>query len=295
MEVDGKEEPLMTYGGSIQNPFSEQFEGNELDLLPFSICPIHYFNEEGALLPIHATGFIVREKGRNFLVSAYHCLTGLNPANGKCSSPTGFIPKRIRVFPATRLGNTITRHVVDIDLNDGVLTDPNFSVFRTDIAAIELNDPAEFVSADSTSEKLHTTAGSQCFVVGFPLPQTSALHIPIWRRASFATDPTIAIDGKPLFYVDAYTSPGMSGSPIFQRVFGPVAHYGEGGLKIEVDRVVTTRLVGVYAGRIHDSQAAGPIGYGWYANRINAILTQKHSDTVFDLGLDPFSLTPLWP
>lgn len=279
----------MPYGGSAKNPFRNQFEGNLVDETSFSVTPILYLNGDGDILPIHATGFIVKEGGRNFLVSAYHCLTGKNPATGENSSSTGHIPSRIRIFPTAKRDGVIQRLVFEFEIIDNILFDPNFEIFRTDIAAIELECDDELVTAASAEEILHTTVGSQCFVVGFPLPNTNMPHIPIWRRASFATDPMMAINGKPLFYIDAFTSPGMSGSPIFQRVFGPTAHYADGELQIAMDRVLTTRLVGVYAGRIQDYQAAGPIGYGWYENRIKAIITQQHTDSAFDLGLGSIS------
>lgn len=122
--------------------------------------------------------------------------------------------------------------------------------------------------------RLGAYAGSDCFVVGYPGNNLADPYPAIWRRASFATDPAIPVDNRPMFLVDGLTNPGMSGSPVYQRVFGPAPLRRENDRDVEVNlqAVVSTRLVGVYSGRLGNNHPLGQVGYAWYANRIDVII-----------------------
>jgi hypothetical protein len=125
-------------------------------------------------------------------------------------------------------------------------------------------------------ENLYSAVGFDCFVAGYPNRNCHAPHLPIWRRGSFAYEPTMPIDDRPMFLVDAATSPGLSGAPIFQRCHGPAPILDENGeLSIKLESIVATRFVGVYGGRLDHKNQLAQVGYGWYANRIPMIVSGR--------------------
>ena len=58
-------------------------------------------------------------------------------------------------------------------------------------------------------------AGSDLFIVGFPFGFSAGNFFPIWKRGTIASEPLFKPNGISQFYIDSYTHPGMSGSPVF--------------------------------------------------------------------------------
>ncbi|PJE27168.1 S1 family peptidase [Pseudooceanicola marinus] len=230
----------------------------------------------------HASGSFMTIRGRKFLVTARHCLSGRDAFHDDPMDRNLFEPHKIRVFPSLRdeRGN-VRRTTADIILRDDDntpqwLEDPEFRAFRTDIACVEIpeNIQNNFVTVEEgySEPALFTHTGSSCFVVGFPSKNFADPYFPIWRRGAIASEPRIPIDNKPIFLIDAMTSPGMSGSLVVQREFGPAAlRQPDGSLSTNAMAVVTTKVIGVYGGRVANSDALGDIGYCWYENRIRSI------------------------
>jgi hypothetical protein len=279
--------------GTDKVAFLKQFDASGIDGMSFSVTPIKYLNHEGHELSAHATGFIYKHDTSYYLVTALHCLSGRNVFTGKNLSPTGFIPNSIRIWPTHRLASgQVTRSmmqlvILDDDGDPKWRIDANQSALSVDIAVLPLQTHGLDLHAinDGEDDELLAVSGADCFVLGYPIPSIEDPFLPIWRKGSFASEPRIPIDGKPVFLVDASTSPGMSGAPIIQRWFGPAPVYRNGDLVIMGSQAVTSKLVGVYGGRAHDYKDIGPIGYGWYANRIDGIIKQEHRDTMFSVGL----------
>lgn len=220
---------------------------------------------------------------RRFLVTARHCLAGRDSFRNEPIDSHLFEPHRIRVFPAFRDGNgNIRRGTADIPIrrSDGAplwLEDPEFSFIKTDIACLEV--PASIrkelvsIKEEYSDLKLYTHTGSSCFVVGFPSKNFSDPYLPIWRRGAIASEPRFPIDNKPIFLVDAMTSPGMSGAVVLQREFGPSTRIQDNGsLTSNAMSVIASKVIGIYGGRVANTDAMGDIGYCWYHNRISNIV-----------------------
>jgi hypothetical protein len=154
------------------------------------------------------------------------------------------------------------------------LQDPEFDDLRTDIAALAcVTDPDRKVNCLNDNaeifEDIFTHVGMECAIVGYPTSHFGGLMMPVWRRGSIASEPLLPIDGKPMFLLDAATSPGFSGAPVFRRHFGPLPQQqSDGSLKILADRVMTTSFVGIYAGRLQHPHYGGEVPFVFYANRI---------------------------
>lgn len=101
--------------------------------------------------------------------------------------------------------------------------------------------------------------GIEAFILGYPFG-IGVSTLPIWKRASVASEPSVKISGKPCFYVDTASRPGMSGSPVILRhrmAIGP-----------------PTTFIGVYSGRIgSEDELQAQLGIVWRAEVIDQIIT----------------------
>lgn len=281
--------PSFQLGTHDTSKFRPQFPGAHTGGGSFACSPIVYFGKDGMRLSNHASGFFYRRGPDIFFVSALHCFSGKDAFTGIHISPLCFEPDEIEVFVSLE-GHR--RQAIRINLVSDEepkwLFDPDFDSLRTDIAAIKIvgdwsNDDV-FCVNDQPEEGLLATIGAEVFVCGYPSQDFAYPYAPIWRRGSFAYEPGLPLDGKPIFLVDAHVSKGMSGSAIFQRWFGPAPIQRSSDIELLTYRIVTQRFVGVYGGRVQD-QATGPIGYGWYANRLENIIDQSSDNYEF---LSPF-------
>jgi hypothetical protein len=137
-------------------------------------------------------------------------------------------------------------------------------------------------------------AGMDVFVLGFPFAMQPTGGFPIWKRASVATEPDIAIDDLPKFFVDTATRPGMSGSPVILRSWGDyMTVHGE----VSASPFICTKFVGVYSGRVSDARELNgtpdhvrteqeadllraQLGVVWKAHVVDEIIDGQRSGTV---------------
>ncbi len=285
--------------------FEPQFSGS-FDMRSVASTPIEYFGPSGEKLPQHASAFFYRHKGKVYLVSARHAITGLDAFTDNCISSSGYLPDRIAVYPSRRVNDTADNveapsspEIIEVRSADGEplwVEDPRFAEFRTDIACVEflgLRTNAICCINEGIDERLLANVGVDCFVVGFPSSNYHTPHHPIWRRGSLAYEPMSPIDNKPIFLVDAMTSSGMSGSAIFQRWHRPAPLVDGDGITVHASNIISTRFIGVYGGRIANKTELGQIGYGWYANRIPVMLDAHCEKTLYNFA--PVSLKNIIP
>lgn len=117
-----------------------------------------------------------------------------------------------------------------------------------------------FLNEAASNVPIKTGAGSECFILGYPLDSYEGLRLPIWKRGSISSDTNIGVMEKPIFLLDAATTDAMSGSPIVRRVITGVV--SDSGILIEA---YSDQIVGVYAGRLRSKELEKiNIGYGWY-------------------------------
>lgn len=95
--------------------------------------------------------------------------------------------------------------------------------------------------------------GAEVFIIGYPRGIASNGIFPIWKRGSIASEPQVGVtlsgvDHETLFYIDALTKAGMSGSPVVFVGSGDDAMFTDDGGAV-VKRDAEPYLVGVYAGR----------------------------------------------
>lgn len=101
--------------------------------------------------------------------------------------------------------------------------------------------------------------------------------LPFWKTGHLASDPAYypKENGIDVLYVDATTTPEMSGSPVIVRVNGPYVSSG-GGLVAD-GKAVHTRILGVFLGVLGEKTPEGikdlgtHIGVIWPLNILNEL------------------------
>lgn len=277
----------MTYlpnlGGAESNQFPLQFSRSPANATSLACTLIKQLSNDGSGAVLsHGSGCFWRHNGSIYLVTARHVLTGRSPFNDEILSKNGFIPRRITVYPTRIENNQWFRQELTVEVNSekpNWLQDPEFNHLKTDIAALHLG-----VDRDSTFrclndqtdifDEIYTLVGMECSVVGYPTPNFSGLMTPIWRRGAIASEPRLPLDDKPMFLLDAATSPGFSGSPVFRQHFGPLPVQGQdGSIEMMLDSVRKLSLVGIYAGRFSHAHVGGEVPFVFYANRIPVLFS----------------------
>ena len=139
--------------------------------------------------------------------------------------------------------------------------------------------------------------GSDLFIVGFPSRFGDEYPFPIWKRGTVSSEPLIKPQGLSKFYIDAHTTGGMSGSPVFateQRLLYDIDketydlyqkfQAGQARALDFLDRLHLNdfnavnhrlmRFVGIYSGRVEiDGKLDPEIGVVWSKDVLEELFT----------------------
>jgi hypothetical protein len=148
---------------------------------------------------------------------------------------------------------------------------------KVDVVAIPINVPRE-ASANPinkmNSEDLDIQVGMDVFVLGYPLG-IGITALPIWKRASIASEPAVIVTQQLFTYLDTASRPGMSGSPVIRRSWG-FHNMLNGNFLGGVPRA--SRFVGVYAGRVGPNDSDVQLGLMWPARFVEEIVAHGVRD-----------------
>lgn len=247
------------------------FPPNSIRIDPYSAAttPLKMFFNQTPLSD--GTGFFWIENGRVLLVTNWHNVTGINPLTDQHISSTGAEPNRIEfdIFEKGDLNQRRTRSVPLYADDSPRWTEHPLWGRQVDAVCLPLEVAQNEVFSINTlpSQPLIPLVGNDAFVLGYP----GAIHtqrLPIWKRASIATEPDVDVDGKPLFFVDTASTSGMSGSPVVVRsTTGDL----ETGGSIMAGPVMT-RFIGIYSGRVIASGSVeAQLGRVFKAKAVEAI------------------------
>jgi hypothetical protein len=222
------------------------------------------------------TAFLWDEGDAVFLVTNLHNVTGKDFFTGKHLSPTAAEPNRVRVWMNQR-NSALGKAPLDVALFgcDGCplwRTSEN-PYGSSDIALIDIDLPSwvqpAFVATNLVD--LEVRVGADAFILGYPFGRGSA-GLPIWKRASIASEPDSLHPDQLFIFVDTASRPGMSGSPVFLRTWGPVL--GADG-KLTAYAGGASRFIGVYAGRMASSDPLdAQLGLVWPSGFVHGIAKQ---------------------
>jgi hypothetical protein len=249
------------------------------------------------------TGFIYihPESKKKFLVTNYHVLTCRDPKDlarllpNYPDSPDEIVfytlsrPSLVPKAGALRI-DSATEWLEHSRRSDGV-----------DIVAIpiEFPDQAVVVTQDKLGlvDDIEIEAGSDLFIVGFPWGYGVGDYFPIWKRGVVASEPLFKPNGISMFYIDAFTHPGMSGSPVFAATWRDMIDVDretydkfklvEEGRLSALDLLSTIdqksiaggkprqcfRLVGIYSGRVSVGNRDPNIGIVWQKSLVDELFS----------------------
>lgn len=246
------------------------------------------FEETGTIFST-ASGFIYKLNERTFLITNWHNVTGRHAETGETLSEHAGIPNFIYTYFRIKNGDGSSQRETIYLYEDDEMTKPKWLVHptykeRVDVVAIELTTSDEFVYSPINSTRfdgVEPYVGDDCFVIGYPFEEFRYLGLPIWKKASIATEPSVNEDQLPKTLIDTATRPGLSGSPVIYRSNG--VHNTKDG-KLTSDSIIGTvcGFLGVYSGRIGKGEIHAQLGIVWKKNVIDEIINGNvFGDTEF--------------
>ena len=244
-----------------------------------------YWNDK--LLAV-GSGFIGQLNDEDFLITSRHNLAGRNWETNELLSTWSVEPTRVVLRMQTSKPGVVewtNRELPLLDEDELPLWYEHPELGRNaDVAVLPIQrDEAYFVDAydiarPAPADEPTLSAGDGLFVVGYPRGFTPHVGIPVWVRASVASEPSVGFRGLPLYLVDSRTTDGQSGSAVV--------------LRPGVNRSIRMRDGSITATDLDDSWIAGV-----YSGRVNLLdarpitVTTSEGDEVtipserFDIGL----------
>ncbi|MDU8942812.1 trypsin-like peptidase domain-containing protein [Ovoidimarina sediminis] len=232
-----------------------------------------------------------------FLVTNFHCLSGMDLDGGQIGS---FFPNFVDIefrfsTPSEREGFVlISSCKFRYRLLDGG-ENANFfhlaseaeSNLRGDLAILPIKMPDQVPDVGGSrihrdhnafgflDSQPHINVTDECFVVGYPRGMRGDGRVPIWKRASIASEPNNTYAGDNKFLLDTATREGMSGSPVILRK-GTYKVLTEVPSRVELEH--EDYLMGVYSGRIGEDELGVQLGCVWPVDLLRYLLARIPED-----------------
>ena len=224
-----------------------------------------------------ATGFLVNNNNKIYLITNRHVVTGRDNITNKCLNAYAAEPNRLEIWIPYFDDNSYKWSLLSINLYDEEQTPlwiehPMYKS-KIDVVALDLGYFKQNIFCYSISTNYEPIVTENVFIIGYPFgyevrPKDGKFAV--WSTGTIASDPDLdlEISGEqlPAFLVDAKTRKGQSGSPvIYHSTDGIVRH--NGGIAMFSGPV--THELGIYSGRIN---ADSDLGYVWKWKLINEII-----------------------
>ena len=250
----------------------------EIKIDRYSLVPFFVKFKFGDQVLANATAFFYKFGDDLYLISNWHNFSGRNPTSLDPLLKNAGLPDTVSCYLC--LGETyVRREWQDFTLSNGDsatwLVHPQHRQ-AVDVGALPIELPSRFLERpinEMPSTKMRLEVSHDVFILGYPLGLIDNKGFPLWKRASIASEPG---SSAPNFLVDTATRSGMSGSPVLQRYRGfykqdttkstpsPDDWWGEGDA-----------FVGVYSGRLGDSEIKAQLGIVWKQRLIQEIIEGK--------------------
>lgn len=175
----------------------------------------------------YATGFFIRTANSVYLITNWHVVSGLDPADtSKAAKPTPVFLKAT-VISKTQMVTELTIPLYDEQLLP--LWSEHHLGSEVDLAIYKLPATLEnyfdFIDVHSVEDEIHIDerVANDVFIVGYPFSRDefknsfgddAPYYMPVWKRGSIAFEPRLRLKGRVLL-IDALSRAGMSGSPVF--------------------------------------------------------------------------------
>ncbi len=229
-----------------------------------------------------ASAFFYEYKERLFLITNWHNATGRNPNNGEpLSDNHAGIPDIFVTYFRLKEGNGRAQlnkiHLYSDDnmMKPKWLIHPKYKE-KVDVIAIEINKEEKYeyfvINNADFEENIPPEVGDECFVIGYPFKDFRYLGLPIWKKASIATEPSVNEDQLPKILIDTATRSGLSGSPVVYQRVGIHETNMDGQLTKDslIGRI--RGFLGIYSGRIGKGEIHAQLGIVWKERVIQEII-----------------------
>lgn len=220
-----------------------------------------------------ATGFLYDFNSRPFLISNWHVFSGRNPETGMPMNSNGLVPNTIFASFLDQSTGQYQRYKFNISQNHQNSWIQHPKGQEIDVAAQEINIPiissCVFINKLASTPEMALNISDDVFVIGYPLGLTVSAYLPVWKRASIASDPSVSVKEKPLILVDTATRSGMSGSPVIIRKYDSFSNV-DGGATLSTGP--HSKFIGIYSGRLGKGELEAQLGLVWKAEVIEEIL-----------------------
>jgi hypothetical protein len=221
-----------------------------------------------------ATGFPVLSNGRHYLITNWHVVSGRAPKTNQIRDSAGRTPDSLAIVRhATVLGRWVqkkeslfengkrqwlehpTGQSVDVVALPLAKVTPDIQIFPLDLSLGDVDMIPE--------------VGMDVVIVGFPAGIAGPGRLPIWKTGHIASEPALDFGGEPVFLIDATTRGGMSGSPVYLRLWGNYRTQS-GNIVMSTARPAV-RLLGVYSAQ----SSAAELGKVWRPRVIGEIFAKS--------------------
>lgn len=243
---------------------------------PYSICSVFInslYNENSLGV---ATGFFYKEGEDIFLVSNWHVFSGRNPSTGQAKNANGAVPNRMSITYHNKRDPSKIHNIIFLIESDNVTMWVQHTLGQQiDVAVMNWNCILKQLNKDQLSglnidpfcineapntDNMAMPMGADVFILGYPYGITNIGALPIWKRASIATEFNININNLPCFLVDTATREGMSGAPVIRRSFNGYTDT-DGNSKVGPGEY--SKFIGIYSGRYIGGVDEAQLGIIW--------------------------------
>ncbi|MEX0405527.1 serine protease [Aquibium sp. LZ166] len=216
----------------------------------YSQCPFQLLMYENDVVISTGTGFFYAQHQKEYIITNWHNVTGIDPYTGNLLDSKHRRPTRIVAKLSQWINNLDPRLFALIGLEVPIYSDdlqqtrwfehptlgPKCDVVAIPFARPDNMPPFMHNRPDKISTiRIPVEPGNQVFIIGFPSGLSIGFGLPLWKSGYIASEPhyDVTLFGKvrdgggleggisiPAFFLDAATRRGMSGSPVFARYFG---------------------------------------------------------------------------
>jgi trypsin-like peptidase len=254
---------------------------------PLSLTTHHLhlcFKQTDAVIS-SGTGFLYESEGAHYMVTNWHNVTGRNPLTGACLSETLAVPDvistmfRLKDRPGYGRREEIPLYLDDQMRAPAWYEHPSHGS-AVDVVVIPLpkavTDAYQLfpLNAIPFDTQFKEVVADEAFVVGYPFSETTYLQLPIWKRASIASEPDVDLDQLPKLFIDTATRPGLSGSPVIMRRVGIHGMKGDKPTGSEMIGQIQSFL-GIYSGRVGADELKAQLGIVWKARVLSEIINSR--------------------
>jgi hypothetical protein len=238
------------------------------------------------------SGFFWQKGDASYLVTNWHNFSGRDPISKIPLSESAALPDRVR-FLEYEKGETEPDDIL-FQINVRQITLPLFADYpfqslwyehpihgsAVDVAVLpissEILSPKTLITSAQSLESdciKPPFVTQDVYVIGYPLGIISGLPVPIWKRATIASEPLVDPEGLPKVFIDTATRKGMSGSVAITQTFQVGPYPKKDGSDSNTLMAITREILGVYSGRIGASAIEAQLGIVWKTHVIDEIIS----------------------